>query len=99
MGVYTNCTMATLANDHVEPIVPESHHRSRWRVLGGFLGVSWAVFVVADRVFFETALPTLGEVVLLLMFPLGLLIVGLSILLSTAEGFDGRHGMALGQVA
>jgi len=99
MGVYTNCTMATLANDHVEPILPESHHRSRWRVLGAFLVVSWAVFVVADRVFFETAVSTLGEVVLLLMFPLGLLIVGLSILLSTAEGFDGRHGMSLGQVA
>ena len=91
--------MASLANDQVEPIVPESHHRSRWRVLGGFLVASWAVFVVVDRVFFETALPTLGEVVLLVMFPLGLLMVGLSILLSTAEGFDGRHGMSLGQVA
>ena len=42
---------------------------------------------VVNRMVVETALPTVGEVVLS-TFTLGLLIVGLSILLSTAEGFD-----------
>ena len=57
-------------------------------MLGMFLVVSWAVLSVVNRMVVETALPTVGEVVLS-TFTLGLLIVvGLSILLSTAEGFD-----------
>ena len=53
---------------------------------------------VVDGMVVDTALPTAGGVVLS-TFPLGLLIVGLSILLSTAEGFDGRHEMSPRQVA
>ena len=56
-------------------------------MLGMFLVVSWAVLTVVNRMAVETAPPTVGEVVLS-TFTLGLLIVGLSILLSTAEGFD-----------
>ena len=89
--------MASLANDHVEPIAPKIRHKSRWRVLGAFLVVSWAVLVLVDRVVFETSPQTINEVVLS-MFPLGLLMIGLSILLSTAESFDGQHGMPPRQV-
>ena len=68
------------------PVLPLAR-RYRLRMLGLFLVVSWAVLTVVHRMAVETALPTLGEVVLS-TFTLGLLIVGLSILLSTAEGFD-----------
>ena len=68
------------------PVLPLAR-RYRLRMLGLFLVVSWAVLTVVNRKAVETALPTLGEVVLS-TFTLGLLIVGLSILLSTAEGFD-----------
>ena len=60
--------------------------------------VSWAVLEVVNRMVAETALPPVGEGVLSTL-ALGLLIVGLSILLSTVEGFDGRHGTSVRQVA
>ncbi len=69
------------------PVLPLAR-RYRLRMLGLFLVVSWAVLTVVNRMAVETAPPTVGEVVLS-TFTLGLLIVvGLSILLSTAEGFD-----------
>jgi hypothetical protein len=59
------------------PVLPLAR-RYRLRMLGLFLVVSWAVLTVVNRMAVETALPTLGEVVLS-TFTLGLLIVGLSI--------------------
>ncbi len=82
--------MASPFDGPIEPVVPETHRKSRLRVLGIFLVASWLVLdLVSAMVYRGMEDPITFSVTLLVLsaLELGLLIVGLSILLSTAEGF------------
>ena len=84
--------MASPVDDPIEPVVPETHRKSRLRMLGIFLVVSWLVLNVVSGMAFggieDFATVPVGLLVLGVL-ELGVLIVGLSVLLSTAEGFGG----------
>ena len=74
--------------------------RSRLRVMGIVLIASWALLAVINEMRVESGeLPSVGEVLLFILLPITLLIGGLCVFLSTAEGFDGRQEMSLRRMA
>ena len=102
--------MASLADDPIKPFIDEIHRRSRLRMLGILLVVSWGVLKLVYGMIVEalglegvvdlTTLPVWYPVLpTLSVLLVGLLMVGLSMLLSTTEGFDRLHEMSPKQVA
>ena len=74
--------------------------RSRLRVMGIVLIASWALLAVINEMRVESVeLPSRVEVLLFILLPITLLIGGLCVFLSTAEGFDGRQEMSLRRMA